>query len=237
MRPPHLTRDLARTWRWAGLLTLLSVVALVAMLPGPVRDAVASVDRAWHGLMVDLYARPVAEATIWFTALGGVWVTLPLRVVVSVALALRRTWARLAVWLSTIVVSEIALTVLKVAYDRPRPPLGLAGTTGASFPSGHAVASAVTAIALVAVLTSSRARRWHWWGVAVSFAAAMAFSRTYLRVHWLSDVVVGTLLGATIGLVCVATVETARLRWSGSRSDRDTAPGPQAPSSLSTPGR
>jgi undecaprenyl-diphosphatase len=57
--------------------------------------------------------------------------------------------------------------------------------------------------------------------VAIAFAVAMAFTRTYLRVHWLSDVVAGSLLGTSVGLACVAAVESARAtrrhprrRWS-----------------------
>jgi membrane-associated phospholipid phosphatase len=43
--------------------------------------------------------------------------------------------------------SEVLIGVLKGIYERARPPESLVVTTGASFPSGHAVAASVTAVA------------------------------------------------------------------------------------------
>jgi undecaprenyl-diphosphatase len=40
----------------------------------------------------------------------------------------------------------------------------------------------------------------------------MAWSRTYLQVHWLSDVVAGSALGIGVALVVFAT---AQWRWPG----------------------
>ena len=104
MSRPDLTRDLARMWRWAGGAALVSGLLLLAMLPGPVRQAVAAADRVWYDWMVDLYLAPVARFTAWFTALGGVWVTVPLRAGVALALAWRRSWARLSLWVAAIAV-------------------------------------------------------------------------------------------------------------------------------------
>jgi undecaprenyl-diphosphatase len=49
-------------------------------------------------------------------------------------------------------------------------------------------------------------RRRHWEVYSVVFAFVMALSRVYLNAHWLSDVVAGTLLGATIALAVAGLV-------------------------------
>lgn len=224
---PHrnLTSDVRRLWHLIAWLALACVVVYVAMATSPVREVVDGIDRGWHRWMVELHATPGATVAAAFAAIGSVWVTVPLRIAVAGWLAWRRTWARLTVWLLAIALSEPAISLLKVAYDRERPPLSLEVTRSASFPSGHAVAGAVTAIALVAVLTQPTRKRWHWWGVAVTFTALMALSRTYLRAHWLSDVFAGTLLGATVGLLAVALVATYR---PAHRPPRVARPSPRA---------
>jgi len=81
-----------------------------------------------------------------------------------------------------------------------------------SFPSGHAIAGAVTAFGLVVVLLTPRPRRLLWIGAAAAFAGLMALSRTYLSVHWLSDVLTGVFIGTGFALVWPAGLELLRDR-------------------------
>lgn len=95
----------------------------------------------------------------------------------------------------------------KWAIDRPRPNLAAWG-----FPSGH-VLSLVVLFGLVAylLLNSHLGRRWRWVGGGISsgLLLAVAFSRLYLDVHWLSDVFGGFTLGLAYLLAFVWLVEIA----------------------------
>jgi membrane-associated phospholipid phosphatase len=142
--------------------------------------------------------------------IGGGLVTIPLRIIVAAYLAIRRRWRALAAWLMTWLFAEVLLTVFKAVYDRPRPPHPLVSTTGASFPSGHAVAASATAVALVLALMGPGPRRRKWEVLAAIFAFVMALSRVYLNAHWFSDVVAGTLLGTGIAIACAALATEAR---------------------------
>jgi membrane-associated phospholipid phosphatase len=101
---------------------------------------------------------------------------------------------------------------MKAAIDRPRPPGSLIETSAASFPSGHAIATAVTAVGLVLVLAPPGPKRWRWEVNAVIFTSVMALSRVYLRAHWLSDTVAGALLGAGLALGWPALLMALRSR-------------------------
>jgi membrane-associated phospholipid phosphatase len=55
-------------------------------------------------------------------------------------------------------------------------------------------------------------RRRTWWSLAILATAAMAWSRTYLQVHWLLDVLAGASLGTGIALTVFASTQMIALR-------------------------
>ena len=69
-------------------------------------------------------------------------------------------------------------------------------------------------MALVIILLAPGEHRRAWEVRAGVFAFVMALSRTYLRAHWLTDVVAGALLGAALALTVGATVQMVRRRRS-----------------------
>ena len=111
--------------------------------------------------------------------------------------------------------------VLKIAFHRPRPELPelIEPLTTFSFPSGHATMATVFFGGLAAVVFHVT-RRPLARGLAVCLAAlaigAVALSRIYLGVHWLTDVSGGIL----VGLFWVVAAATATEVVVGRRSDR-----------------
>lgn len=83
--------------------------------------------------------------------------------------------------------SEALIGPVKALYDRPRPTADLTTASGAAFPSGHAVAAAVTAVGLVLVLLRPGHHRWVWEHRAAYYASLVALRRCYLADHLLSD--------------------------------------------------
>ena len=201
----------------AGLLAGGVLVGVLVALPAT-RPAVQGVDDAVWDAAGAVENRPttfVADALSW---LGSPYVNWPLRALALILLAWRRHWVRLAAFALAVVTSELLIGPVKALYDRPRPPGSLIETSAASFPSGHAVASAVTAVGLVLVLAEPGRSRWRWEVNAVIFTSIMALSRVYLRAHWLSDTVAGALLGAGVALGWPALLTLVRDR----RSVRNT---------------
>jgi undecaprenyl-diphosphatase len=199
-----------RALLYAGGLLGVTVLLFVLVWFDATRPAVQAVDDVVYRGAEDIRNGPLTLVARVLNVLGGGWVLIPLRIVVAVFLAVHRRWRALATWLLIWLVAEVALVVFKAWYARPRPPGRLVDTTGFSFPSGHAVATAATAIALVLVLLPAGRHRRKWEVYAVLFSFAMAMSRVYLNAHWFSDVVAGTLLGAGIALTIAGVVTEVR---------------------------
>jgi undecaprenyl-diphosphatase len=147
-----------------------------------------------------------------FNALGrGVGRALSLAAIAAV-LAWATRWRALVAFAAAEALTPIASNLTKHLVDRPRPPHELLQVTGTSFPSGHAAYAGATTAALVMLFTLPGPPRRLWWALAALGTAGMAWSRTYLEVHWLSDVVAGALLGAGVALVVFAAVQTVAAR-------------------------
>jgi membrane-associated phospholipid phosphatase len=120
---------------------------------------------------------------------------------------------QLGAFLGAVITSELCIGPVKALVDRPRPPNPLIGTSASSFPSGHAIAGAVTAFGLVVVIVPASPRRWVAIGLAAAFAGIMAISRTILAAHWLTDTIAGAAIGTGVALVWPASLEMARERF------------------------
>ena len=193
------------------LLAGAVVLGLLVALP-VTRPAVQAVDDAVWDVAGDVRNDPATAVAVALSWLGSGAVNWPLRAAAMALLAWRRHWLRLAAFALAVLSSELLIGPVKAAYGRDRPPGSLIETSAAAFPSGHAVAGAVTAVGLVLVLARPGPSRWRWEVRAVVFAGLMALSRVYLRAHWLSDTVTGALLGAGLALGWPALLMALRSR-------------------------
>jgi undecaprenyl-diphosphatase len=151
---------------------------------------------------------------------GLVWIAL------AVVLSLLRRRALLTVTALTaacVWTADLLTIVLKPLVDRPRPsdtiadadPL-LGGTLGSSFPSGHAATSFAGAVVLAYLFRRGLP-------LLLLLAAAIAYSRVYLGVHYPSDVLAGAALGAAVALLALALLRLRR-RTSAIPRRREAAP-------------
>lgn len=170
-------------------------------------DLIVGLDAWMVGVVLDLRHPVLTKFMASVTGLGSASAATVLLGVCYLA-----GWRReLAVAAVSLAIGGVAVVSLMALVQRPFPPQPVCVTDGTgvaphSFPSGHA--AAVTVYALV-----SRRSETFPFGVVAALAATVAFSRIYLGTHFLSDTVVGVLIGA-------AAVFASRRLLDGPTDDR-----------------
>jgi membrane-associated phospholipid phosphatase len=133
------------------------------------------------------------------TLLGNTYVVVALALVLAVVDSVRRRNARVVLFVVTVVAGDGLITLaVKNLIDRARPTFNpIAYSLGPSFPSGHTSMAAGFYAAAALLLSRGHSPRAAaaLGGSAVGIAVAVAASRVFLDVHWLSDVVAGLGLG------------------------------------------
>ncbi|HEU5021363.1 MAG TPA: phosphatase PAP2 family protein [Bryobacteraceae bacterium] len=182
---------------FAGVLAFIAIAWLT--LSGAAAGFDAAVRDAVHGwtsplltsLMVGISA---TGSDVFMGALGvlSVW---------QLARLERRRDA--IVFVATALAAEVLMEILKLAFHRARPIPFFAERPGSySFPSGHALKSAVFYL----LLASLASRHWTVRAGAALLALLIGISRIYLGVHYPTDV----LGGYAIAVVCLAAASYRR---------------------------
>jgi undecaprenyl-diphosphatase len=141
------------------------------------------------------------------TGLGGIPVLSGVTLAVVGYLTLARKRAAALLVLGAVGGGVALSTLLKLAYHRARPDLvpHAVEVYTTSFPSGHAMLSAVTYLTLGALLVRVE-KRWqikaYILALAVLITLLVGISRIYLGVHWPTDVLAGWCVGAAWALLC-----------------------------------
>jgi undecaprenyl-diphosphatase len=194
-------RPRSTLWLGVGFLALFALLGL--LVPS---DPLA-LEQRWLEWMRDIRTPTLDHLAHVFNWLGrGIGRAFVL-VAAGVPLIVRRRWEALVAFALTEAVTPTISSIVKALVGRPRPPDGLVHPSGSSFPSGHVSFAATTLVAVVVLYTAPGPRRALWWSLAVLGTAVMAWSRTYLQVHWLLDVIGGSLLGAGVALVVFAAAQ------------------------------
>lgn len=156
-------------------------------------------------------------AFIWVSELGSAITIIGLSVALALWLGMKMKFALAQGILLAIVTSGVGVFLAKIAAGRARPPVSFWAYTesGYSFPSAHATL-AVAFYGFLAFLVwqsdVSIMKKRLAMLCAILVSLIVGFSRLYLGVHYLSDIVGGYILGAICLWLAIWTVKTLQRR-------------------------
>lgn len=133
----------------------------------------------------------------WITLFGDFLPVITVFAVVLMFCIYRGMFDRVAAVSVALCGSALSVYVLKIVFERARPSdIALFIEDTFSFPSGHAATSvALYGMLVVFVLASGLSYRGAIAWALSTLIVLVGFSRVFLGVHYLSDVVVGALIG------------------------------------------
>lgn len=198
-----------------GLLMIATAILVFGLLAAEVTEGetggfdrtVLLAFRQPADLATPIGPRWLRSAALDVTSLGGDTVLILVTLASIGFLAILRRWAMVGLLLAAVGGGLVVSNLLKLAFDRARPdivPHGVIVQT-ASFPSSHAMLSAVTYLTLGALLARSRPDRRvraYVLSIAIALTLMIGTSRIYLGVHWPTDVLAGWCLGSAWALLC-----------------------------------
>jgi undecaprenyl-diphosphatase len=202
------------TWLIAGLV-ICAVLYAFAVLAGEVMegDTHALDIKILEALRkADDRSRPVGPAWLEvalldLTALGGPTVIFLVVGAVVGFLCLQARYRTAMVVAAAAASGEIVNHLLKLLFMRPRPSVvpHLRDVASTSFPSGHAMESAIVYLTLGVMLMRVAERRitkMYCLGIAALVTFLVGSSRVYLGVHYPTDVIGGWMLGFLWASIC-----------------------------------
>lgn len=229
----------AQRWMLAGLVAGLGgfcIVALDEVAHGPLYQTDSVVNNAVGTWQAN--GGPANTLGGYLTLIGD-WRTETAVVVAAAAWMFVKKERQLAAWCVGIALAaSLTSTLLKMAFARPRPPLG--HLVSYSFPSGHTFGTAAV-IGSAMILSaetfirdrakSKRATLHVWEFVLPAWAlltALTAIGRVLMQDHWMSD----TLASGLLGLALISG-----LFFGLSRKAPAGEPGPQVPEKPAKPAK
>jgi membrane-associated phospholipid phosphatase len=212
------------TTRRANVVSLTALMIFIALLVtvlferGPVLfdTLVLQIFEAWRTPDRTAFVRGL-------TGLGGHLFMIPASAVVILLVFWRQR--RSGVFLFLSIVGSAGLNeCMKMAIDRPRPTIVLMvyQPRGLSFPSGHSQSTMAFALALMLVFWSLRGAWTHRALAILMLPLVVGWTRTYLGVHYPTDVLAGWALATVWVMLCYTWYRHAHLRPFAERPEEPT---------------
>ncbi len=157
-------------------------------------------DRSIANWFVDQRTSTLNSLSFIGSMMADTVVKIVVTAIVAIAMLIRwRRWLEPLMVVVPLILEAMAFITITTIVDRPRPdvPRLDSSPVGSSFPSGHVAAAVVYSAIAVVIFWRTRARWMRYTAVvvAVLLPIFVGLSRMYRGMHYLTDVVMGAMLG------------------------------------------
>ena len=226
----HYDRSLTLMLGGGFLLAALSGWMFGALAEGVLaRDSMTLYDAGVGSWLLGLATEDSSQFFYLITLLGGPWFILTASLLISAWLVWRKRWLTLGALIFSVGGGALINELLKNIFQRPRPdfPNVFYHESGFSFPSGHSMLS-VLFYGMTAYLIASQGFSWKnqiRLGVtAFTLSLLIGFSRIFLGVHYMTDVLGGWASGVVWLVVCIMALRLVQISRQGFEKNNRSEP-------------
>jgi len=178
-------------WFFVSIFVILSYIIIT--------QGFIPIDTLVSANISSIYSDSLTMLMKTISTIGAMKECLALSFVFVLWLVYKKRWIDKAkVYTLSLLFSIVSFAIIKQIIARPRPHSILVDAHNYSFPSGHSTMAMAMALGVYFVFVDKIKYKFLWLLVAISWALLVGFSRIYLNVHWVSDV----LAGFSLGIVC-----------------------------------
>ncbi|MBP9727310.1 MAG: VTT domain-containing protein [Gammaproteobacteria bacterium] len=190
----HPRGQLGTLFVFVFILTAFILLTVTVCTNNP---ALATYNLEIHHYLQSFRMQWVDNLMLAVTVLGQKEILASIVLAVCVWLSYKRYWRATIFWIGSFLLGAGAAYALKAAVHFHRPNQLFEAIDGFSYPSGHVVLVTILYGGLAYLMASHHSKKYRWIGYTIAslLIAAVACSRAFLGVHWLSDIVGSILLG------------------------------------------
>ena len=170
-----------------------------------------AIDNSLAQFLFDLRIAIVANIFYYFSLLGSLPVVILVALAATILLLIKKKYVHLIALITALTGTGITVLTGKNYFLRLRPKdFGFYSEVSYSFPSGHATVAMAFYGMLFYIfirLTPTYKNKFRLFVLALLFISLLGFSRLYLGVHYLSDVIAGFSLGLLWLLSAISILE------------------------------
>ena len=167
-------------------------------------EYITRVDIWIHSHISQLYNPFLTKMMVIITSVDNIIPITVITILITLYLFYKKYYKDMLFLILSVAGASIVMFIIKNIVERIRPDMQLIEVAGYSFPSGHATISTALAFSLFWILKEKIKYTKTLLFVTIIIPLIISFSRIYLNVHYLSDVVAG--IGVSLFLVSLIAI-------------------------------
>ena len=188
------------------ILNIISLILLIAVFYLTQREFLFNLDIKINSVDFNLF---YFKLMVFFTGIASTVSVIIISLILLAFFIKRKYYLRAKILFFSLIAGLFFKTIIKELIQRARPLNMVIEETEFSFPSGHALFAALLFGFIIYAFKDkikSRITRYSFMAISIVLMLLISFSRLYLKVHWLSDVLAGFLLGIYL-LTCIILLQ------------------------------